>query len=132
MKDYEEYKFNQTAWFSFLDRYWGPEDFRESVEGSTMRGAHTDEDDPHAPNQADSEDDNLREDIVSLMFNAEGSLNSESALNKVNPPDPTGDECTCSSIKNYRRDTRPRRQRGKRPVQQIPLSSPFDDNQGAA
>jgi hypothetical protein len=120
MKDYEQYKYNQTAWFSFLDRYWGPEDFRKSVEGSTMRGAHTDEDDPHGTGLAASEDDKLFEDIVSLMFNAEGSLNSEGALNKVNPPDPTGDECTCSSIKNYRRDTRPRRQRGERPVQQIP------------
>jgi hypothetical protein len=134
MKDYQQYKFNQTTWFSFLDKYWGPEEFREPVEGSTMRGSHKDEDDPHASRAAASEDDNLREDIISLMFNAEGPLSSEGALNgpKVNPPDPTGDQCTCGSLKNYRRDTRPRRQRGKRPVQQIPLSSPIDGNQGAA
>ena len=109
--EYELYRFNQTEWFSFLDQYWGPQESDKPVEGSTMRAPHKEE----LKDKAPSADDALFEDIASLMFNANGALNTASALgpgDKVNPPDPTGDECTCGSIKNYRRDTRARAKRG--------------------
>jgi hypothetical protein len=123
--EYEKYLFNQqTHWFRFLNQYWGPQELVESVKGSTMREPHTDErkplQDANAPipqPRAISAEEALREDIVSLMFNAEGPLSNQSALNdgpKTHPPDPTGDECTCGSIKNYKRDTRTRRLRGEK------------------
>jgi hypothetical protein len=117
--EYEQYRFNQTEWFRFLNQYWGSRVSPSPDKDSTMRAPQRDEDDPRRPKSARSfqanGDDELFEDIASLMFNPEGLLNSESALNdsKVNPPDPTGDSCTCGSIKNYLRDTRTRRQRRK-------------------
>ncbi len=121
--EYEQYQFNQTGWFSFLNQYWGS---RESVKDSTMRGSHRDEEDPRmksAPGVAASADDDLFEDMVSIVFNSEGPLNSRNALSKkVNPPDPTGDECTCGSIKNHLRDTRTRRKRGKSAKPTFPIN----------
>jgi hypothetical protein len=117
--EYECYRFNQTGWFDFLNQYWGPQELNKPVAGSTMRASRKDEADKakYDPREESTEDDNLFEDIASLMFNAAGPLNVNGALNdsgKVNPQDPTGDECTCGSIKNYLRDTRKRRERGER------------------
>jgi hypothetical protein len=62
------------------------------------------------------------------MFNVEGALNTNGALSddppvKTHPADPTGDECSCASIKNYLRDTRARRERGRIATSFIPFSS---------
>jgi Clostripain family len=128
IKEYKEYNFNRTTWFDFLDQYWGKED---DLPRSTMRDSHKTEvnnnaieaaaaaanGDPNAkPMEViESDEAKLNEDIASLMFNAEGPLNVNGALSgeKPNPQGTTGDECTCGSIKNFPRDTRARRDRGK-------------------
>lgn len=55
----------------------------------------------------------LMEDMANLVYNEEGELGSVFALSKPIPSDPTGDECTCPSIKNYPRDTRKPRERSR-------------------
>lgn len=136
--EYERYEFNQTGWFSFLNQYWGPKEAGEAVEGSTMRASHREEAAgasnkkvvPPARLSLELQRANLFRDMVSLMFDAGGTLNNDSALSeKVNPPDPTGDECTCGSIKNYRRDTRERLKRGQKAEHAVPGSSKvFSEN----
>lgn len=59
----------------------------------------------------------LVEDIASLVYTDEGTLGNSFSLagsGKTDPKDPTGDECTCPTIKNYPRDTRRRVRRGNR------------------
>lgn len=127
--EYEQYKFNQTEWFSFLDQYWGPQDLDGNIKESTMRFPHKDESDPSDARKPKSvmpiADANLFEDIASLMFNADGPLNMSGALSnssKPNPRDPTGDECSCGSIKNYLRDTRKRANRGSANKSTFPVN----------
>ncbi|HTG18384.1 MAG TPA: clostripain-related cysteine peptidase [Blastocatellia bacterium] len=123
IKQYRRYNFNQTKWFNFLDQCWGKEDGLRS----TMRDSHKTEVakaltkalnavDAGANNENESPEAMLNEDIVSLMFNAEGPLNVNGTLSgeKPNPQGTTGDECTCGSIKNFPRDTRARSKRGTR------------------
>jgi len=125
IKKYKKYNFNQTKWFNFLDHYWGKKD---DLPRSTMRDSHKTEinralraaaaahsGDPNAKHMLpESDAAMLNEDIVSLMFNAEGPLNVNGTLTgeKPNPQGSTGDGCSCGSIKNYPRDTRARRDRG--------------------
>ncbi len=102
-----------------------------------MRPSQKDEDkdDPNASPVNFSEAEKLREDMFSLMFNTYGPLNRDSVLDdtvKPHPRDPTGDECTCGSIKNYRHDTRKQSDGFKKVAQQFPLSRKFSGNQGAA
>jgi Clostripain family len=153
MEEYPQYKFDETGWFSrFLNQYWGPAEYPTSVvdrtavsiDGSTMRLSHVDEQDPltaqaqqnnrqsykrrNSPFKAD-----LLEDIISLMFDAQGPLSNDSTLDdpdplKTNPRDPTGDDCTCGSIKNYPHDTRPRFQRSQRAETPCLVSQTFFRN----
>lgn len=124
--EYERYKFQETGWFDFLKQYW-------SRDNGTMRSSHKDEVEKNKARRAGgaikkikpltgkarlrANKANLLEDMASLMFNADGLLNNQGALNggsgKTTPPDPTGDECTCGSIKNYVHDTRERGTRGR-------------------
>lgn len=110
MKTYEKYGFKITSWSEFLKSY-----FEE-----TERNARRAEPDPRTMAVAQSLEDELEEDIVSICFNNEGPLNTPGALNtlsrKVDPKDPTGDDCECGTIKNYPHDTRPRTQRNKKPL----------------
>jgi len=70
----------------------------------------------------------LMEDMANLVYNEEGQLGIGFALSdKPIPTDPTGDECTCPSIKNYPRDTRKPRERSRQaPRKYTPESFPFD------
>ena len=133
MKEYEQYKFKETSWVNFLTDYFS----------ETMRAPRVDERDENdervraARRRSDVEklEDELREDMSSLLFNQEGPLSQENTLGgggppKTHPDDPTGDECTCASIKNYPRDTRPRRQRVRnvgKGKQVTPISPTFFD-----
>jgi hypothetical protein len=124
IQEYKNYRFKQTEWLLFLDQYWGPEG--PGPLSGTVRAPYVDEGDPRA--SAPRSTDNLREDIISLMFNAEGALSTAGALQdlvKTHPNDPTGDECTCGSVKNYLQDTRPRSERGKSAKPPIPLNLTF-------
>jgi hypothetical protein len=60
----------------------------------------------------------LKEDVLSLVYNEEGQLSNENSLGggKTSSIDPTGDDCACASIKNYPRDTRALREKGKHAV----------------
>jgi hypothetical protein len=131
-KEYELYKFSeQTEWFGFLNDYWGPNDPKKGISG-TMRDSITEEkaraiaSNPHSKEKIEEKSafEKLVEDIASLMFNTDGPLNTSGALGgeKTHPPDPTGDECTCGSIKNYRRDTRKRSERSESVEQWYPMS----------
>lgn len=120
---YEQYKFEETSWRNFLQTYFD----------ITMRETHKEEstrDRRESSPRVESEEDALLEDIASLVFNDEGQLNRNETLGggKTAPADPTGDECTCASVKNYPHDTRARRDRGKQagtPQEAIPLSLTF-------
>jgi hypothetical protein len=112
MKEYACYEFSKkTDWHKFLDEY-----FR-----ITMRDTRKDEPDAsvkhvRVPNKERDDEEELREDMVSLLYNSEGALSLDSELangEKTRPRDPTGDDCTCPTIKNYPRDTRARSKRGK-------------------
>lgn len=122
-----------TTWFDFLNQYWGEAGIPDH---STMRASHKTENGkgdkrikdaltqrgvvlPDTTSDPAKEDaDNLHEDITSLMFNAEGSLNLNGTLSdpsdKPNGQGTTGDGCTCGSIKNFPRDTRALRERAQR------------------
>lgn len=108
LDEYKDYKFSlETHWVDFLRKYF-EKTMRKSrkTEGDELMSA------AHIAIPQPDADEELAEDLASLIFNGDGRLSSENALNsKVNPPDPTGDECTCPTIKNYPRDTRARRLR---------------------
>lgn len=122
LKVYREYNFQATAWHKFLDAY-----FRETLR-ETFRA------EPGRPALRQTAEEELNEDIVSICFNNAGPLNASGASGSVlalpstkrDPPDPTGDDCTCNSIKNYPHDTRNLRQRARNPFggngNQIPIS----------
>lgn len=55
----------------------------------------------------------LMEDMMNLVYNGEGVLGNFALSDKPVPSDPTGDECTCASIKNYPRDTRRLREKSR-------------------
>ena len=93
----------------------------------------------HSEEQAQQGDDleqrfkDLLEDIASLVYINEGQTGNSFALSngpKTDPSDPTGDPCTCPSIKNYPQDTRRRAQRRARaggPKRAIPISETLSE-----
>jgi hypothetical protein len=120
LKTYEQYKFKETSWHEFLTAY-----FEE-----TQRLTHRAELGTAAPTQTPEEE--LLEDITSLCFNNAGPLNTPGALGetlsggKTDSRDPTGDDCTCGTIKNYPHDMRPRRKRfEKAPGDALPIGPNF-------
>ncbi|MEN3334686.1 MAG: hypothetical protein V7641_4051 [Blastocatellia bacterium] len=143
VKEYQAYKFKETNWFGFIDKYWGDSESVAPVNG-TMRLSHEDEVmlaseaearlATHKPKVSKAgaialAKRNLLEDIASLMFNAEGPLSMSGALSgdpptKPNPQSSMGDGCACGSIKNYQRDTRERLDRSKDVKQTVPVSNP--------
>lgn len=54
----------------------------------------------------------MKDDIANLIY-GEGPTMGAYELDKTGPKDPTGgtSDCDCPSIKNFPRDTRPRRER---------------------
>ncbi|HEY0380423.1 MAG TPA: clostripain-related cysteine peptidase [Pyrinomonadaceae bacterium] len=140
LDEYERYRVEETSWRLFLDKYFD----------ATLRKTRKDEDAEEARRRASSDpcklytdgdageqprrpgrDERLQElleDVASLVYNEEGQLGALYALAKPDVTDPTGDECTALSIKNYPRDTRPRARRGRSASgseKAIPLSSAF-------
>jgi hypothetical protein len=109
LSDYEEYKFNDTKWLDFLLSYFEQTKRAsrrtEMLEARRAAGSLVPEED---------EAQQLAEDLASLVFNEEGLLSGATTYagpGKINPADPTGDDCNCQTIKNYPRDTRARRLR---------------------
>lgn len=123
-KEQPGYQFNVTGWYNFLKQYWG-----ENPGDGTKREVHRSENDAITRSATLSKDDELLEDMASLMFNEDGPLSTKGALDddpqpvKTRPTDPTGDDCSCGSIKNYPHDTRSRRQRSGIAFDQLPPSS---------
>jgi hypothetical protein len=129
MESYRRYKFRETSWDTFLDKYFS----------ETMRLPRKDERVPDelgthlADARAPSAADNLLEDMASLVYNREGQLSFENTLSdpplprgKTHPRDLTGDDCACSPIKNYPRDTRARRERATQADEKTtPISDTF-------
>jgi hypothetical protein len=122
MTQYQGYKFTralQPSWHSFLKEY-----FKETMRKSRKDPEERDERQPVPPRLSKEKQDaaNLNEDMASLIYNGEGTLSGTSAL-KVTPIEGTGGECNCGSIKNYPRDTRPRREKADDKV--FPLGDDF-------
>ena len=116
MIEYEKYKFEATGWIKFLDAYWGHQEEGEVT--GTMRAPHKgkEEKDTLAKTVRSNKYNDLIEDISSIMFDADGPLNTSGTLadtDKPHPRSPMGDECNCSSIKNFPRDTRKRSEKSK-------------------
>src|SRR5262249_25100354 len=113
LDQYRGYKFNnETAWLTFLEMYWK----------ATMRETHKAEI-GQQPTYPPGEKE-LFEDIASLMFNPDGALTRFAEISgpKTDPTDPTGDECTCPSIKNFPHDTRAASERmGQASQEGLPL-----------
>jgi hypothetical protein len=124
LEDYEQYKFNiETGWRGFLRQYFDGtqrrsrqaeinNEIQRRIEAAGNGGR------VFAPvllTTQQSENEELSEDLASLVFNGGGELSGENSLatlsDKVNPRDRTGDGCACASIKNYPRDTRDLRKR---------------------
>jgi len=134
LQDYEKYKFNQalraieksSSWFDFLDNYFNASRRRPRKSEAMEQGVEA------RPQRTDQQvaEDELAEDLLSLVFNDEGRLSQENSpadVLKIGTRDPTGDECTCSSIKNYPRDTREQREKRRQagPTEDaVPVSQP--------
>ena len=119
LEEYRSYKFNrETSWLTFLEMYWR----------TTMRRTHKTEIAPMPTLPPDEQDEmkTLFEDIASLMFNPRGALGRSAELEKkTDPTDPTGDDCTCPSIKNFPHDTRAQEERW---AQAAPDGLPIGDD----
>jgi hypothetical protein len=114
MDTYKKYRFTATSWEEFLDEYFK----------KTLRVTRKEEDDALREQTGlqpltRSSAEQLAEDIASICFNNGGPLNASNTLGGPDKPpktdvrDPTGDECTCGSIKNYPHDTRPNREKAQ-------------------
>ncbi|MBV9959183.1 MAG: hypothetical protein JO360_12220, partial [Acidobacteria bacterium] len=122
---YEQYKFEETGWRTFLQTYFDQtrRDSRKTENRESALGRR--------PAEVQDAEAALLEDIASLVFNEEGQLSRNKATGevlKLSPMDGigSGDDCVCPTIKNYPRDTRDRRVKGKQAVDEekklIPLS----------
>lgn len=145
LADYEQYVFNkETGWRDFLQQYF---------DGTQRRSREAERNDERQlqieavgsgvqvfarvpPATQLTENQELSQDLASLVFNGGGELSGENSLatlvDKVNPRDRTGDGCSCASIKNYPRDTRDlrtRQQKAANPTKEgdvlVPLSKDF-------
>lgn len=115
MATYHDYAFTKTNWQTFLEAYFDETQrltLREEL-GQPVR----------VPSTEEERREDLNEDIVSICFNNAGPLNTDASSSvlalpsgKRDPPDPTGDDCACNSIKNYPHDTRNLRKRSQDPL----------------
>lgn len=133
---YKQYKFNvATGWLEFLDKYFDKTqrhprqaEINEEIQRRVEEGKQDDRPRPDGKDEPrpggivgvwqQTPDEELSEDLASLVFGSVGQLSGENSLatleDKVNPRDKTGDVCTCASIKNYPRDTRDLSQRQRK------------------
>jgi len=120
LAEYERYKFTanfeNVSWLKFLRGYFS----------ETMREVSSRENDPRrlpSLSVRNGQDQRLDEDLVSLVYTGEGLLDQTNALAKGDPRDKMGAEVDSASIKNYPRDIRPRRARGRQASRQpFPLT----------
>jgi hypothetical protein len=135
MESYRRYRFRETSWHTFLEKYFA-ETLRETrkSEAAAAAASASRADSPAPVSEEEQSRENLLEDMASLIYNQEGQLSMENTLanppalpsGKVNPRDLTGEGCACSTVKNYPRDTRARRERGKQVDRKfIPVSDTF-------
>jgi uncharacterized protein YutD len=124
MAEYERYRFStdfeNASWLMFLREYFS----------TTMRDVSSTEPDPRRflplLSVTQSQDQRLDEDLASLVYSGEGLLNQGDVLAlKSDPTDKMGGEQESPSIKNYPRDVRPRRARGRQARQSFPLTESF-------
>lgn len=131
--DYKKYEFERTFWRKFLDAYFRTtmretrleedrKNPRESIRENLQVGGR-----PSSDPELLADERALVQDIASLTYNQEGQLSPESALAKTNPQDGTGDDDDdCPTFKNFPRDTRARRDRGRKAEPgAAPVSIPF-------
>src|SRR5687768_12275620 len=105
-KSHENKERFQTTWLDFLNLYL---DKTRRLSSRTER-----QNEPRRLGEKRTPKDDLAEDKVSLVYMEEGPRSAENALNgraKTDPRDPTGDDCSCPSIKNYPSDIRNREAR---------------------
>lgn len=113
LKEYEQYKFNDTCWLKFLKNYFVKtmRDTRKEEEIDAVNGDEVVVVKIQSPEQA------LSEDIANLVFCETGQFSRSGGVferldKKTGPQDPTGDDTNVFSIKNFPRDTRARVSRG--------------------
>jgi len=102
---YNEYalmKDSTQSWKKFLDAYF---------EASLRKTQEEERSIAHMPVKPSNPDADLLEEMGRLVFNEFGQLKDDShdRTDKDNKHDPTGDDCTCPSIKNYPPFTRARK-----------------------
>ena len=122
------------SWLAFLEKYFIKTKREPRKSGEEYGG----EKQPSEERQLKAkEEQELQEDIASLVYNQEAQLSVYNSLSgaptpgKANPLDGTGDSCACASIKNYPNDTRPVRKRQKKAAdtdQAIPMSNDSLEN----
>ena len=121
MIEYENYQFNfdGVSWLAFLRAYFN----------QTMREVSKAEPDPRRFLPLLNQGDTLDEDLASLVYSGEGTLDGSLGLLppmlKGDPTDKTGGDAECVSIKNYPRDVRSRRARRRQANQTFPLIEGF-------
>lgn len=133
LEEYGQYKLNETmksifdgtSWLTFLEDYFAQSMRRPQKAEANDAQRRT----PALPDEQIANDE-LAEDLLSLVFNGEGRLsieNSPTDVLKIGTRDPLGDDCSCSSVKNYPRDTRARREKAQKAAEKeeaVPVSQP--------
>lgn len=129
MGEYENYNFAETGWFGFLKEYFATtqRETRKEEVGEEQRRSLGPADERR---RVEAE---VREDMASLIFAGSGVPSPDGTLSdgnrsKPGPSDPTGDVCTCGSIKNYPRDTRMRRERAREAPQEQSITEFFQSS----
>ena len=129
LAQYERYRFTTdferaiprtTPWLAFLRKYFE----------KTMRETSSDEPDHRRFLPLLSATHRLDEDLASLVYGGEGTLDGSLSLLplrlKGDPTDKTGGEVEAVSIKNYPRDVRSRRSRRRQASARFPLIEAFN------
>ena len=104
------------TWFNFLDRYFDETRRTPTIYKEEPQEA-LNENERRRESEKLSQDEELFEDKIAVVYTQAApnmAPNAPGTLQKGDKTDPMGGDCVCPSIKNYFRDTRPRRDR-KRP-----------------
>jgi Clostripain family len=97
------------GWLDFIEAYLTHTRRRQSIFLEKPMGILNE----HDPDKL-SEKEKLLEDKIALVYTQaapSSAPNVAGSLQKTDKTDPMGADCSCPSIKNYPRDTRPRRER---------------------
>jgi hypothetical protein len=130
MAEYAKYKIHadfpeDRSWLAFLGTYFKETQRPVSQDEDPKRISRSPKGVPLTP------DDTLDEDMASLVYVNEGTINQANALGggpiilKGDPLDKAGLESDIVSIKNFPHDTRSSNKRRKSAERQFPLSETF-------